>query len=154
MVKVRWSKARPGRRRTTNRILMTRIEIGRVAGDNGSKLFVFINGRHVKVSQVDAALLACLNDNAGRLVPYERLYSALQFRSSTKNGSKRHILRQHMWSLKRLLEANNSRCAVALLRETGYVLCEIDRLSSPPAVVAAGGDWAERPVRLTPDGTL
>jgi DNA-binding winged helix-turn-helix (wHTH) protein len=87
---------------------------------------VFIKGRQVKAYSSEAALLALLNDNRGRVVPYGLLIQKLHFRSTTSGQAKKlHILRQHMRSLKHILDSHKAGYVVALIRQVGYALCEI-----------------------------
>ena len=50
-----------------------------IRGNNGirreTKLVLFINGRWAKAPQSHIALLACLHDEIGHLIPYETLCS-------------------------------------------------------------------------------
>jgi len=55
------------------------IKIARENGDrkgSGGKLALYIRGRQVKATPAQIALLACLNEHQGRIVPYERRQGA------------------------------------------------------------------------------
>jgi hypothetical protein len=68
-----------------------------------TKLVLFINGRWVNASQSQIALLACLHDEIGYVVSYETLCFIIGHGAASKK--QRHILRQYVLALKRVLES-------------------------------------------------
>jgi DNA-binding winged helix-turn-helix (wHTH) protein len=89
---------------------------------------LFINGRRVRVQSKPLALLACLLGDLGRAIPYERLH---QIMGRSDSRSSRHLLRQHMSTLREILLAHNAPCAVAVIQGIGYALCEIAEVTPP-----------------------
>ena len=104
-----------------------------IRGNNGirreTKLVLFINGRWAKAPRSAVALLACLHDEIGYLVPYETLCSIIGHEEATKK--QKHVLRQHMIAIKRVLEEHQAGCAVAVVDGAGYVLCHKRRRRQP-----------------------
>ena len=99
-----------------NQIAILRDAIGRQA--------LFINGqRSDRGGQGQLALLACLLDNLGRVVPYKRLFTVIGRKSD--NGYNRHLLRQYMLVLRVMLLANKAPFVIATVHDVGYALCEI-----------------------------
>jgi hypothetical protein len=96
-----------------------------IRGNNGitreTKLVLFINGRWAKAPRSAIALLSCLHDEIGYLVPYERLCSIIGHEEATTK--QKHVLRQYMTAIKRVLEEHKAGCAVAVVDGAGYVLC-------------------------------
>jgi DNA-binding XRE family transcriptional regulator len=84
---------------------------------------VFINGERPRLNQTLTALLACLVDDLGRVVPYKRLCSVIGHKS--ERGSDRHVLRQYIRSLRDLLVTHKAPYVIAIVDEFGYGLCEI-----------------------------
>jgi hypothetical protein len=102
------------------------IEVTRVSTKGYRQWRVFINGHQVKAHKSEAALLALLNNNRGRVVPYRLFIQKLHFMSTTSGQARKlHILRQHMRWLKQMLDSHKAGYAVALTRRVGYALCEI-----------------------------
>src|ERR1700730_1369990 len=64
-------------------------------GLKDGKPCLFINGSPVKAPRAQAALVACLYNELGRVVPYERLCQVIGHRSSQDRPM--HILRQEMF---------------------------------------------------------
>src|SRR5205807_9085310 len=87
------------------------------------RLMLFINGRFVEANQTQVALLAMLHDEAGRVVPYKRLYSTMGHRSAGLR--QRHILRQHMVGIKKALDKFKAPLALSVSTGVGYALCEV-----------------------------
>jgi len=71
-----------------------------------------VGGRRVKVPRKQLALLAYLLEHLGRAIPYERLH-AIGGATRSDSRSSRHLLRQHMSTLREILLAHNSPCAIA-----------------------------------------
>ncbi len=101
------------------------LEIVRGVALNGTadRLMLFINGRFVEANQTQVALLAMLHDEAGRVVPYKRLYSTMGHRSAGLR--QRHILRQHMVGIKKALDKFKAPLALSVSTGVGYALCEV-----------------------------
>jgi DNA-binding XRE family transcriptional regulator len=92
--------------------------------DATGRLALFINGqRSDRGGQGQLALLACLLDNLGRMVPYTRLVTVIGRKSD--NGYNRHLLRQYMLVLREILLANKAPFVIATVQDAGYALCEI-----------------------------
>ena len=92
--------------------------------DATGRLALFINGqRSDRGGQGQLALLACLLDNLGRVVPYKRLFTVIGRKSD--NGYNRHLLRQYMLVLRVMLLANKAPFVIATVHDVGYSLCEI-----------------------------
>jgi DNA-binding response OmpR family regulator len=68
-------------------------------------------------------LLACLYDELGRVVPYERLCRVIGHQSSGERQM--HILRQQMMFVRRLLTKHETRYFLAVVAGVGYALCEM-----------------------------
>ena len=73
--------------------------------------------------EAQVALLAMLHDEAGRVVPYKRLYSTMGHRSAGLR--QRHILRQHMVGIKKALDKFKAPLALSVSTGVGYALCEV-----------------------------
>jgi hypothetical protein len=86
---------------------------------------LFINGNAVKAMRAQVALLACLYDELGCVVPYERLCRIIGHQSSHERQL--HILRQQMLIVRRLLTKHKARCSIAVAAGVGYALCEVAR---------------------------
>ena len=86
---------------------------------------ISINGRRVKMSDTPAALLACLRNCRGRVVPYKRLVQILGYRSG--RPAQLHVLRQYMVEVKRVLAASGSPYVLAVAKGVGYALCPLAR---------------------------
>jgi DNA-binding response OmpR family regulator len=100
------------------------IRIARENGDrkgSGGKLALCIRGRQVKATPAQIALLACLHEHQGRIVPYAHLGKLLRLKSSRLQ--QRWILRQYIMWIKRTLAAHNAPCVIAVAPDVGYALC-------------------------------
>jgi DNA-binding response OmpR family regulator len=95
------------------------IEIVRQRRD--SNLVLFIKGHYVRASQRQMALLACLHEDQGRVVPYKRLHLILGHKSTKK--MQLHLLQQYMHWIKKTLTAHHALCMLGVVRDVGYVLC-------------------------------
>jgi DNA-binding XRE family transcriptional regulator len=92
--------------------------------DATGRLALFVNGhRSDRGGQGQLALLASLLDNLGRVVAYKRLFAVIGRKSD--NGYNRHLLRQHIFTLREMLLANKAPFVIATVQEIGYALCEI-----------------------------
>jgi len=92
--------------------------------DATGRLALFVNGqRSNRGGQGQLALLACLLDNLGRVVPYKRLVTVIGRKSD--NWSTRHLLRQYMLVLRVMLLANRAPFVIATVHDVGYALCEM-----------------------------
>ena len=99
-----------------------RIERERAKSKNYDyKLLLFIKGRRVKASATQIAVLACLHDDQGHVVPYQRLGRILGYKSTEL--PQRHTLRQYVLWIKKTLAAHKALCVLAVVPEIGYVLC-------------------------------
>ena len=86
---------------------------------------ISINGRRVKMSDRAAALLACLRNHRGRVVPYKRLVQILGYRS--RHPAQLHVLRQYLMEVKRALAASRSPYVLAVAEGVGHALCPLAR---------------------------
>jgi DNA-binding response OmpR family regulator len=82
-----------------------------------------INGKAVRASPTQVALLACLCSEVGRVVPYERLCRVIGHEAS--HNRQMHILRQQMLAVRRMLTTHKARCLLAVSAGVGYALCEM-----------------------------
>jgi DNA-binding XRE family transcriptional regulator len=89
------------------------------------RLVLFNNGqpRKLRLNQTHLKLLACLLDNLGRVVPYQRLVSAVGHKSVRLPTL--HILRQYTALLRGVLTRNKAPYLLAVAPESGYALCKI-----------------------------
>ena len=90
--------------------------------DNRPKvqLVLLIKGRQVEATQKNAALLACLHENQGRIVSYKQLNLILGHKSGPQQL---HILRQYVLWISKTLAAHKALCMIAVAPRVGYVLC-------------------------------
>ena len=72
-------------------------------------------------SQRQTALLACLHENQGHIVPYKQLVRLLGHRSTRLEQM--HILRQYAAWITKTLTAHKALCMLAVAPRVGYVLC-------------------------------
>src|SRR5271169_3661988 len=79
------------------------------------KLLLFIRGRQVKATAAQIAVLACLHDDQGHVVPYQRLGQILGYKSTQL--PQRRILRQHVLWIKKKLAANKALCVLAVAQD-------------------------------------
>lgn len=68
------------------------------------------------------ALMACFLDDTGRVLPYERLSTAMQWRGTAQGF--RHCLRQYILQLRSILRKENVQAHFAVAGGVGYALCE------------------------------
>jgi DNA-binding winged helix-turn-helix (wHTH) protein len=87
------------------------------------KALLEINGRLVRASETQAALLLYLYEKVGRVVPYERLCLVLGYRSM--NDARLHVLRQYVTWVKRTLAKHEAPYVLAVTPDLGYALCEV-----------------------------
>jgi DNA-binding response OmpR family regulator len=87
------------------------------------KPWLSIDGRPVKFPQAQVALLACLYNELGRVVPYDRLCRVIGHRSSQERQL--HILRQQMLLVRQLLAKHKPGCFLAVSAGVSYALCEV-----------------------------
>jgi DNA-binding response OmpR family regulator len=84
------------------------------------QLVLLIKGRQVGATQKQAALLACLHENQGRIVCYKQLNLILGHKSGPQQL---HILRQYVLWISKTLAAHKALCMIAVAPRVGYVLC-------------------------------
>ena len=77
---------------------------------------MLIKGRQVEATQKNAALLACLHENQGRIVSYKQLNLILGHKSV--RPQQMHVL----W-ISKTLAAHKALCMIAVAPRIGYVLC-------------------------------
>ena len=82
------------------------------------------------------AVAECLFDNLGRGIPNKRLLETIGRKSD--NATTRHLLREYVSTLREMLRASNSPYFIAVIKETGYCLCEL--VKSPRHTVSVGRD--------------
>ena len=87
------------------------------------KLVLFINGRVVEASQKQVTLLACLYDNLGHVIPYERL--GLTLGHKLAGNRQRHLIQQYAYWIKKTLAEYQTPCVLTAADRVGYALCEI-----------------------------
>jgi DNA-binding response OmpR family regulator len=105
-------------------IAMTRKEKGKQRGGlRIRKPALFSNGDRVSASNRHVALLACLRENLGRVVPYERLFSCLGHKSKRKMP--KHLLRQYMTWIKRTLSTHEVPYVLPVAQNVGYALYKV-----------------------------
>jgi DNA-binding response OmpR family regulator len=97
---------------------------------------LFISGRRVKVQRKPLAILACLLEDQGQAIPYKRLHAVTGYVSDSR--SSRHVLRQHISTLREILRAHNAGCAIGIIQGIGYALCEIAEVTPPSEPPAEG----------------
>jgi hypothetical protein len=93
------------------------------AGLQISKLGLLINEKHISAPDRHVALLACLYDNRGRVVPYKRLFSTLGYEG--RRDVQKHLLRQYMAWIKRALSQHEAPYVLSVAQNVGYALCEL-----------------------------
>jgi DNA-binding winged helix-turn-helix (wHTH) protein len=81
---------------------------------------VLDDGHDVMARPHERAILVCLHENVGFLVPYETLCAALGHETAT--AKERHALHQHIMTLRRLLSEHEIPYAVAGVDGVGYTL--------------------------------
>jgi DNA-binding XRE family transcriptional regulator len=96
------------------------LEISRAAT---GELTLLINGRRVQCNQTMLAVLACLFDNLGAVIPYEQLCQLIGHKSA--NSAATHVLRQYTAWLRGVLIANKAPYVITVARDVGYGLCKM-----------------------------
>lgn len=81
---------------------------------------VSLGGHEVLARPRERAILLCLHENVGLLVPYETLGAALGHGIVT--AKEKHALHQHIMTLRRLLSEREVPYAVAGIDGVGYAL--------------------------------
>ena len=94
----------------------------------GGKLTVFIRGTPVAAKSGATALLACLIENIGCVLPFERLTLAVGCKVADLEA-RRHGLRQHVLRAGQVLARHRAPYVIVAARNLGYALCEI---AAPP----------------------
>lgn len=84
---------------------------------------VLLDGHQVMARPHERALLVCLHENRGFLVPYATLCAVLGYGSATEKG--KHALQQHIMTVKSLLSDHDVPYAVAAISGAGYTLCAV-----------------------------
>jgi DNA-binding response OmpR family regulator len=99
------------------------IEIRSATGLKDGKPRLFINGKSVKAPRAQVALVACLYNELGCVVPYKRLCRVIGHQSSQDRQLR--LLRQYMQLIRRMLATHKARCFLAVSAGLGYALCEV-----------------------------
>jgi hypothetical protein len=110
-------KLKPNGRRPTLQLVPP------TAGPDRTRPLLLVNGNLVRAQRAHRALLACLYDELGRVVPYERLCRVIGHQSSGERQL--HILQQQMMFVRRLLTKHETRYFLAVVTGVGYALCEV-----------------------------
>ena len=99
----------------------------KIVGDasrQAHKPTIFIKGRRIRASYTEAALLVCLFENLGHVVPYGRLCEVIGHNSSRARRARDvHILRQYMTWVRYTLQRYKVPCLIAVANDIGYALC-------------------------------
>jgi DNA-binding winged helix-turn-helix (wHTH) protein len=90
---------------------------------------VLDDGHEVMARPHERAILVCLYENTGFLVPYETLCAALGHGTAT--AKERHALHQHIMTLRRLLSEHEIPYVVAGVDGVGYTLVREPRKEPP-----------------------
>ena len=90
---------------------------------------VLDDGHEVMARPHERAILVCLHENAGFLVPYETLCATLGHGTAT--AKERHALHQHIMTLRRLLSEHEAPYAVAGVDGVGYTLVREPKKEPP-----------------------
>jgi hypothetical protein len=101
---------------------------GLAIAKDGGELTLSIRGTPVAAEKGAAALLACLIENIGCVVSFERLALAVGCKSGDLEG-RRHVLRQHVFCASRLLAVHQTPYVITAATNLGYALCKI---AAPP----------------------
>jgi hypothetical protein len=96
------------------------LQLPPTAGPDRTMPLLLVNGNLVRAQRAHRALLACLYDELGRVVPYDRLCRVIGHQASGKRQVR--ILRQQMMFVRRLL---TPRYFLAVAAGVGYALCEV-----------------------------
>ena len=95
------------------------------------KRALFVSGEEARgLSQRDLALIELLLDNRGRIVPYERFVSAMNWDNLRDRPEVLHNLRTHVWVIKKFLRKKRIAANIATANFVGYALCEVLSKSS------------------------
>lgn len=84
---------------------------------------VLDDGYAVLARPQERAILVCLHEAVGFLVPYEKLCAVLGY--GTASAKERHAMHQHIMTLRRLLSEHQVPYAVAGIDGVGYTLCAV-----------------------------
>lgn len=82
-----------------------------------------IGDRFLLLPARQLAILECLYENLGVVVPYARLCAILGL--SSDKGKDRHLLRQYINHNSATLEANHLPYVITVAHEVGYALCRV-----------------------------
>jgi DNA-binding response OmpR family regulator len=106
----------------------------KIVGDAGRRartLTIFFKGCPIRASYAEAALLACLFEKLGHVIPYERLCEVIGHDGSRERRARDvHILRQYMTWVRYKLERHKVPCVIAVAKEVGYALCPMARYAT------------------------
>ena len=94
------------------------------------------DGHNILARPHERAILVCLHENVGFIVPYETLGAALGY--TTVTAKERHAVHQHVMTLRRLLSEHEVPYVVAGIDGVGYALVrarekELRQSSAVPA---------------------
>lgn len=84
---------------------------------------MLLDGHQVMARPRERAILVCLHENMGFLVPYATLCAVLGYGTATEKG--KHALQQHIMTVKRLLADHEVPYTVAAISGAGYTLCSV-----------------------------
>ena len=88
------------------------------------KSVLYLNGRQVRATQTQVALLECLHAHKGRVVPYAPLCRVIGHKEA--RDPQLHILRQYAAWITKLLRAHKVPLVLTVAWGTGYALCEAE----------------------------
>ena len=91
----------------------------------GTKRVVLIRCQLVNASESEIAVLSRLCDEVGYVVPYKTLCAVLGHKGATEK--EKHILRQYIVQLRRMLRDHKASCVIAGVDCLGYALCQTRR---------------------------
>jgi hypothetical protein len=117
-----------------------RIERRTAAQKGQAELILFIRGHKVGASQKQTRLLACLHENHGRIVSYERLIQVLGHK--TVGRPQVHILQQYVFCISKILAAHKAspQCPALAMHFAEYLHHQANAKVSFPAEKAARCD--------------
>jgi hypothetical protein len=99
----------------------------KIVGDAGRRACtptICFKGRRIRASYAQAALLACLFEKVGHVIPYERLCEVIGHDASRARRARDvHILRQYMTWVRYTLARYKVPCLIAVANDIGYALC-------------------------------
>jgi hypothetical protein len=88
------------------------------------KRALFVSGAEARgLSQRDLALINSIT--WGRIVPYERFVSTMNWNNLRGHPEVLHSLRTHVWVIKKFLRKNRIAANIATADFVGYALCEV-----------------------------